>query len=240
MPMSAVRDKICAIAKEYAGTGATHNPDKYLELLAGDVEPEATRKGMLYMSSCALFARGVLRKAGCQSELLSKPYRIGNAVSDLFAIAYGKNAWVKADPTLVPKPGDIFVIFNADNGSDAHVGTIVSVVGKSSVDGSVTLGTCEGGQGNRGAESGAFVRKWEVRNGLYYMGARRVRGWLDADRLGIELPEPPPPVVPVPVPATEAAAELAQSVVPKPAQATAAVVASVGALAYLANLLHHC
>jgi hypothetical protein len=230
--MSYARDRICEIARKYAGTGASHEPDKYKELLAGDVETPAMAAAMLKMSTCGLFARGVWRQAGVDAAVLNRSYVPGRAVSDLFVVAYSKDAWVKASTDKAPKPGDVFIIYNADSGADAHVGIVVTA-NAPNADGSLVLGTCEGGQGNYGADSGAFIRSWVVKNGAFFMGTRRVRGWVDADKLEIE--EPPVKTdVELPVETNTAV----KSTLPKGTlPALAAIVSAV--LAILATL-HHC
>jgi hypothetical protein len=230
--------RIVAAATSYAGTGASSNPDRYLELLMGPGDTD--KNAFLGMSSCALFARGVMRIAGVDHPILKSAYRVQHAVSDVLEIGQSKDAYVtpSGETGAQPREGDIFWI-KTPGKNDDHVEVIVDVRAP------WTFTTVAGGQGARGNESGLFEREpWTFHGGAPHAGARQVMGWLDArslvnpTRAGAPKPQPVPAPKPQPRP-SPAPSRAAQPVAAAPragvAVAVVMVAAAVGGVMLLAR-----
>lgn len=198
-------------ALPYAGTGAHNQPDRYLEILAGPGDDPKTREEMLKQSSCALFARGALRKAGVEDGRLERTYVRGKAVSDVEGIAMARGAWVDTTSKggakgKLPQKGDVIVIDDSPRKYDPKTGDpiyhehVIVVVGEPRQDPSnpkhYLVDTVEGGQGAGGRESHAFgvpepgaskalpPRVIERRDdGTLWMGKRKVMGWADGGKV---------------------------------------------------------
>jgi hypothetical protein len=175
----AKRERVAHVALGYAGLSAEKNRDKYLEVLAGNVESKKTSESMLKMSSCALFARGVWRLSGVESSVLSRPYVTEKAVIDVKTnIASANQAWVKADGgKVLPHTGDVLLI-----GPVEHVIVVVSEP-RARSDGGWDIDTVEGGQPPNGTSIQSFTRQLRVANGKLMQGDRTVDGWADAAKL---------------------------------------------------------
>lgn len=72
---------------------------------------------MMLMSGCGLVVRGLLKRGGCQHEILSKPYRIGAAIADCIEIARDADC---LDRSSGIKPGTILIVNNP-----VHIFTVV-------------------------------------------------------------------------------------------------------------------
>jgi hypothetical protein len=173
---------IAEVARAYAGAGAHSQPDRYLQVVRrpADTLPPSY---FLSVSSCGLWALGIIRLAEVKDSILSAPYSYGppryGAIGDLLAIAYRKNAFIPAKLGLTPKEGSIPWI-KTPGQNDDHVLVITRVLGLR------TFETSEGGQGAGGTSSGTFTRTWVERNGKLYQGDREVQGWIDGDALANE------------------------------------------------------
>ena len=162
------RQAIADKAIEYAGSGAHNEKEKYLDILAGKDALPYERKDMLSRSSCALFARGVLRESGCGSKYLAKfqawPLNLDkpegkkdiNALVDVKRAAQEKDAWVgesnfnPAFPSCAPFPktGDMVAIHDGD-GKHEHMIVLTSDFRPDpNRPGDFLVNTVEGGQGN--------------------------------------------------------------------------------------------
>lgn len=196
--------RMVSVARAYAGTGASREPDRYLELLMGPGDTD--RAYFLAASSCGLFARGVMRRAGVDHPILRSPYRVGRAISDVLEIARSKGAFVDAGGPQGPQPraGDITWI-KTPGDNDDHVEIVTEVLGP------WRFQAAAGGQGAGGTESGLFERSpWRIDGSRFYAGNRTVMGWVDAHALAnptrAAAPVAPSPRTPgAPVPAAPSA-----------------------------------
>lgn len=126
------------------------------------------------MSSCALLVRATWAACGVEHPILTAPYRIGRAVSDVVQIARERGAW--RGPLTRPAPGDVVVVEGPE-----HVATVTGW------DGDVCL-SIDGGQGPGGRAIGACRRMWQAGR----LGGRRIIGVVDA----AALPATPAPHAP--------------------------------------------
>lgn len=180
-----VREEMVALARAFEGANADE-PERYLDLVA----PHETQRIREYMLNpktygCALVVRGLWRLLGVQHPILTGPYRVGMAVSDVVDIARSKGAWVDARPGRLPGRGDSVLVGT----SPEHVFTCLDVRGAD--DGTAELESIDGGQLVRGAQTVVQrERVWSVRNGSWIDHAvdnavrgRAVIGWADVEKL---------------------------------------------------------
>jgi len=162
------RQAVAQTAIEYAGTGAHHEKEKYVDLLAGPNDNAQIRRDMLGMSSCGLFARGVLRKAGFEHTLMDRPYVPGggkspdgtryksNVMVELKKMAQSKDAWVEnpqfaaatVEPSQLPKTGDVVMIHDVKGGKEHAIVFTSDPRPDPEHPGDFLVNTAEGGQGN--------------------------------------------------------------------------------------------
>jgi hypothetical protein len=86
---------------------STADEQAYIDLIA-PTETAQLKTSMAKMSGCALVCRGLLRQAGWSHTVLSRPYRIGRAVSDVVEIAKSASRW--ATDRFVIGVGDIVLL----------------------------------------------------------------------------------------------------------------------------------
>lgn len=205
------RDRIAAAALAHTGCSDVLHLDIYNEVVvrpadAGELpyyDHDAT------LSTCALFAIGCLRLAGCEEPECVAPYvrpgALRDAMVDIQTLARRFSAWVSSSPPVPPlHKADIWIIANAA-GMCAHTGvcTADAIV---NVDGSWTVATAEGGQfdGKGSTAIGSFTRTF-VRSGAgMKLGQRFLLGYASADRMPI-----PDDLAPDPGDPPAAAAKLA-------------------------------
>lgn len=112
----------------------------YLALLAcSPRETAPMRTAMATMSSCALAVRGLWARAGVDDPILTYPYVIEHAVSDVFAIA--SKAGALRPRSYAPLEGDVVIL-----DAPVHVLTVVArdVAMVASIDGGQMIGGYEG------------------------------------------------------------------------------------------------
>lgn len=178
----AVVRSICDSAAGLSADGPRR--DDYLDLLAGQGERPDTREGMGGMSSCALFARAVLRCLGADHAAIVPPYAVGMAVADVIAAGRTWHAWVPASAQARPWPGACCIIGDAHWGEAEHVLVVRELAGD-------VVRSTDGGQGAGGRSiahrerrlvvDGARLRVADATTGAV---GRHVLGWLD---LGLAL-----------------------------------------------------
>ncbi len=119
-----IRDDVTAHARSLVGLCA--DPDDelickvYSDLIAPGETPQRRRE-MLCNSGCALTVRGIWRHF-ILHPILEAPYRTGDAVSDLWAIA--RAAGAIRMPGSIPSPGDAVIVGGGtDGGGTEHVWT---------------------------------------------------------------------------------------------------------------------
>lgn len=88
------------------------------------IESQQARADMARMSGCALVIRALWRLAGLDHHLLTGPYQIGHAVSDVVQVAKDLGAWRKWSPDYTPALGDVILV---GQGGGEHVYTVVYV-----------------------------------------------------------------------------------------------------------------
>ena len=187
MDDSAIR--LADIAKRYVGVGSTTPGDDYLNIICGsnDWTDKMRAYFLAHPSTCALFARGVLRHAGVKHDVLSSQYVIGQAVSDLVTIGSAFGAWRLASQYAdkCPNGGDIWIIMDIMGGHE-HVGICTSDP-LSYYNMGYVVDTVEGGQAPDSSFIMGFTRRFLKSNGPSYMlGNRRLYGWIDHTKLPIQ------------------------------------------------------
>ncbi len=143
------------------------------------------------MSSCALFALGVLRLSGCVEAECVAPYfpRGGperDAVIDVQVLARRFDAWVTSSPPVpMFRMGDIWIVCD-EHGNDPHVGVCVEDA-VSMPDGVRTVKTVEGGQssGSDSSAIGAFTRTWRFAGNRWALGTRLLLGFAYAGHMPV-------------------------------------------------------
>jgi hypothetical protein len=186
-----VRESLAALAGSYVGYSASKSREQYLDLIAPqEVETPEMRQSMAEMSSCALVVRGLWRKMGCTHEILTRPYRIGRAMSDIVEIARSLDAWRSPLEDNGPYVGDAVIV-----GEDPrlHVFTIVEINDVGNEKWAVV--SVDGGQGVKGAGILQRTRSWCVlKNALFDSVdpspggpglGRPVYGYVDCTALGL-------------------------------------------------------
>jgi hypothetical protein len=120
---SEVRNRAVALLKTYVGLSMEPSKkERYLEMLApASIESRATALALGNQASCAPTTRGWLRELGSREPELMQPYRWGEAINDVLAIADRKGARIK----VPPKPGDIFFL----SGEHQHMAMVERVEG---------------------------------------------------------------------------------------------------------------
>jgi hypothetical protein len=123
-----IRDDVTAFARSLDGVSADPSCPatraKYLDLIApGD--PRAA--DLATLSGCALTIRGILRAVGVDHPLLSRPYVIGHAMSDLLQLATAAGAAYTSRRDV--EPGDIVVVGGggSDGGGMEHTWMALSI-----------------------------------------------------------------------------------------------------------------
>ena len=190
---------IAAVALAHAGSSSVLHPAVYQDVVRrpADAGPMLDQFYLHNrdMSSCALFAVGCLRLAGCAEPEVCAPYFPGHgqperdAIVDIQDLARRFRAWVTASPPVpLFKAGDIWIIANAA-GADGHVGVCVADA-TASPDGLRVVQTCEGGQysGSDSSAIGAFTRTWHLVANRWMLGTRYLLGYASAELLPIPLP----------------------------------------------------
>lgn len=95
--------RIARIVRAYAGCSLHHRRDELGALVGRGVD--APDDVVCITTNCATFAIGVLKAAGCQHTLLSKPYVVGMAFAWLVRIGNDHDAWRPAE--LPPSEGAV-------------------------------------------------------------------------------------------------------------------------------------
>lgn len=180
-----IRNAVCDAA---AGcVGLRSDAQSYRDFIAPDETP-ARQATMAKMSGCALTVAGIWRRAGLHDQRLESPYKDGQAVSRLSAIAHSSKAWHPFKENEYPQPGDMVLIGdNTPSGGYEHVYTIIKQVSDGLFD------TVDGGQLDIGLQCIKAKRhKWTGRRdrglasndpGSNVAGGRIIIGWIDVTLL---------------------------------------------------------
>lgn len=182
--MSDIRDRMVDLATACV---RLHDPQpEYLALVAPGESP-STAASMARLSGCGLVVRALLgRLFGVDADpRLAAPYRFGQVMIDLRAMASEADAWHDGESWThdagEPEPGDL-VLFE----SPEHIATVVDVLAYS-VGAPFTLHTIDGGQRLLGAEAVLRVeRQISLNGGRAYVCSPTVRpiaGYIDLDAL---------------------------------------------------------
>jgi len=149
---------LVGIAKSYVGTGQ-RDRRKWLGLLAGpgDKPPQIQLFMAPASSSCALVARGLLRKAGLKHERLQNAYKTAKAMEDIAVIARDFDAYIPGNSSTAPKPG--WIIQVGPKGGSGHVFTITEV---KRIGSQLVIKSVDGGQKDGGGKQTikTFERRW--------------------------------------------------------------------------------
>lgn len=209
------RNRIAQAAAAHVGCSETTQTDLYNDVIVRPVDNKPALLGYYdrnkSLSTCALFAIGVLRLAGCTEPECVGTYFPGgsmrNAMADIQALARRFGAWVSGSsgPVVPPKMGDIWIICD-DHQMDAHTGVcLTDAVLTSSTDvsepgGKWLVDTAEGGQFNAGDGSssaiGRFSRTWRNVGNRWMLGQRYLLGYASADKMPV--PDTPDDGSPLP------------------------------------------
>lgn len=180
LPLDDLLIVVRTICDESAGLSAD-GPRRgdYLDLLAGPGEVAAMRVGMGGMSSCALYARAVLRCLGAAHAAVVPPYRVGMAVADIITAGRAWGAWVPASATALPSPGACVLIGAPEHAEAAHVLVVRELAGD-------LCRSTDGGQGAGGRSIAHRERRLVGADGALRMAdavtgavGRHVVGWVD-------------------------------------------------------------
>ncbi len=188
-----IRDDITAYARSLVGLCADPGDELTRQVYCDLIAPGETSQRCLEMlcnSGCALTVRGIWRRF-ILHPILEAPYRAGDAVSDLMAIARAAGA-IRPDGSI-PSPGDVVIVGGGtDGGGTEHVWTHIQTdwVGYDGrvldlgLDGGQRHPTAKGTDG-KGAQMIALrdhdLRDgWDTENGT----RRKVRAVLDIEAIG--------------------------------------------------------
>lgn len=201
-------ERIAELARAHAGCSCVLHVDIYTDVIIRPVDRTALKTPYYIndpkLSTCALFAIGALRLAGCAEDECVATYlpgggRVRDAMVDIQALARRCGAWVSANsPVAAPKAGDIWIIADAQ-GMDAHTGVCVedAVPGP---DSTWQAMTCEGGQfdGKGSSAIGAFSRTFHFTGNRWMLGSRFLLGYASAEKMPVPDDDPAPPSDPKP------------------------------------------
>jgi len=144
------------------------------------------------MSTCAMVALGLLRRAGVACADIRDGYAddIGSGLDVAIAFARRlspRSAWIRPAPGLRPSPGDVVQVLGP-----MHVATVVAW--EDAPDGALMCVSVDGGQvGLDGLQQISVCRRpWRGDARGAVLGTRRVDGWIDV----MMLPYDGPVVVP--------------------------------------------
>jgi hypothetical protein len=185
VPSGDLRPAITAYARTLAGLSAAPSCPSaratYRDLIApGETGQRADE--MERMSGCALVARAVLRRF-IVHPLLSRPYRTGDAMSDLVAI--GRDAGALRASGSLPQAGDLVIVGGGtDGGGTEHAWTCLGTEW-SGYEPRVLVSGLDGGQRDGGGYECIAVRDHEIREGVDWENGRGrlVRWVLDVERV---------------------------------------------------------
>ena len=178
-----IRDDVVAFARSLAGLSADPARPAIRETYRALVAPGesgARANEIERMSGCALTCRGILRRF-VQHPLLERPYRTGDAVADLVAIA--RAAGALRPPSVTPREGDMLIVGGgADGGGPEHAWTTLFAVESPYVDGGLLVTGLDGGQ-RAGGYQAIALRDHHLLDGrdVTTTGARLVRWVLDVE-----------------------------------------------------------
>lgn len=196
------RARIAQAAASHVGCSDVLNVPLYNEVIVRPVDNKPALLGYYDrnkgLSTCALFAIGVLRLAGCTDAECTGTYFPGgslrNAMVDIQVLATRYGAWVSGgNPVDPPKTGDIWIIAD-DHRMDAHTGVCLTdaVYGSSSdITGGAatwTVDTAEGGQLASDGGSTAiqrFTREWKCVANRWMLGQRFLLGYVSAAKMPV-------------------------------------------------------
>ncbi len=162
-PLKMASAGLVEIAKSFADFSVSTNKNRWVDLLAGPNEKDnAHYFASSGLSTCALVARGLLRKAGLRHPRLAENYKRGKAMEDLAVIAREYDAYHPGNTGVVPKPG--WIIQVGPIGGSGHVFTIISVTRKS---GQIQITSVDGGQKDgAGQQATKTVQRFWKKGGL--------------------------------------------------------------------------
>lgn len=193
-------ERIAAAAAAHTGCSCVLHVDTYTDVIIRPVDRTPLKTPYYIndpkLSTCALFAIGCLRLAGCAEDECVATYlpgggRVRDAMVDIQALARRCGAWVSASsPVDPPKAGDIWIIADAQ-GMDAHTGVCledaVLVSGTSLDSPSWRCKTAEGGQfdGKGSTAVGAFDRQFVFAGNRWKLGQRFLLGYASAAKMPV-------------------------------------------------------
>jgi hypothetical protein len=192
--MANVIPRFIDLISAYDGIGMTSDKLRYLDLIAAGESPDA-QEMMCRGSGCALVVRGFWRLFGVNDRRLRAPYVPGKAVTWVVRIAKERGAWVDAHPDKLPGIGDMVLVGGNpwQDGGVEHVYITIELTPDP-----LTVYSMDGGQVDE--ERKQIIcrreRNWIVRKGALWdvvisgtdpgatnQSGRRVRGWVDLERL---------------------------------------------------------
>ena len=178
-----IREAVCCAARTCVGLRA--DSQDYLDFTAPG-ESADTQAEMAKMSGCGLTVAGIWRAAGLHDPKLDSPYKIGQGIARLYAIALAHGAWRPFKKGSYPQPGDMVLIGdNTPAGGYEHVYTIAGVIEDGFFD------TIDGGQVDNGLQCIKAKRhKWAGNRdrglastdpGSNTSGGRIIVGWANVE-----------------------------------------------------------
>jgi hypothetical protein len=205
---------VADVAQAHVDCSEVLDVDRYNDVIVRPVDRTPALIGYYdrnkSLSTCALFAIGCLRLAGCGEPECVATYFPGgsmrNAMSDIQALARRFDAWVTSSgPVDPPKAGDIWIIAD-EHGMDAHTGVcLVDAALGSSSDANApastwVVDTAEGGQlaGDGGSSAvGKFTRTFRHEGNRWALGSRFLLGYASAEKMPVVDDGDPLPANPV-------------------------------------------
>lgn len=115
--MTPQQDLICSNVRQYVGCSLHSERERLGQLIARGVDdPE---KVVTVATNCAMFALGVMWLSGVDHELLTRPYRIGMAVSWVDQI--GRDLGIRAAFAGQPLRAGMLLHYSTPGKSNDHV-----------------------------------------------------------------------------------------------------------------------
>lgn len=177
---------ISSIAKQHSGCSAHQDQSRYLNVIMRPSDDNGRMRnyyaGSTPPSTCALFALGCLRLAGFKDNVVTAPYQIGQAVTDVVRFGQAHKAWKEPDQVDGKfKEGSIIIVYGR---YAEHVMVCTSDSRETTAGSGVySVDSVEGGQSPDSSGIKSFIRQISKVNGKWCVGSSRIIGYVDSSLL---------------------------------------------------------